>query len=143
VTVFVDTSALYALLDKADDEHDAAEVTFRGLRGQHLVTHAYVIVETAALAARRLGSTSTALLFDGLLGVVETEAVDASLHREAITAYRAAGPRSVSLVDRTSFAFMRRRAIGSAFAFDADFAAAVFEVVPMQGVGDSGVVAGG
>lgn len=129
MTVFVDTSALYALLDKRDAEHGAARAVFGELRGQHLVTHAYVVVETAALAARRLGPQGTALLFDGILGVVETEPVDASLHLDAVAAYRAGASRSPSLVDRTSFAFMRRHAIRSAFAFDADFRAAGFDLV--------------
>jgi uncharacterized protein len=133
VTVFVDTSALYALLDKDDDEHEAAEAAFRALRGQDLVTHAYVVVETAALAARRLGPEGTAPLFDGILSVVETEAVDGALHREAVAAYRTAGSRSVSLVDRTSFEFMRRHAIGSAFTFDADFRTAGFDLIPTPG----------
>lgn len=127
--VFVDTSALYALLDQDEDMHRSASEVFHVLRGQRLVTHAYVVVETAALVARRLGPDATARLLESILPVIEVEAVDSSLHREAVAAYRAAGSRSVSLVDRTSFQFMRRHAITTAFAFDDDFPAAGFDLV--------------
>lgn len=143
MTVFVDTSALYALLDKSDAEHDAADAAFQELRGQHLLTHAYVVVETAALTARCLGREGTDLLFDGILAVVETVTVDAALHRDALAAYRAASSGSVSLVDRTSFELMRRHGIASAFAFDADFRAAGFDLYPTRVMGSEGPRQGG
>lgn len=55
---------------------------------------------------------------------------EAGLHRRAITAMLAARRRPVSLVDWTSFEVMRSRGIGSAFAFDDDFAAQGFTVLP-------------
>lgn len=129
MSAFVDTSALYALLDEDEARHESAAAAFRSLRGERLVTHAYVVVETAALVARRLGVGATSQLFDAILPAVEVEAVDAALHREAVTAYRASGSGSVSLVDRTSFEFMRRHALTVAFAFDEDFRAAGFDLV--------------
>jgi predicted nucleic acid-binding protein len=139
VSIFVDTSALYALLDKADGQHQAAITLFRAMHGASLVTHAYVVVEAASLAARRLPPEGTTLLFDGLLPAIDVNPVDASLHREAVAAYRAAASRSVSLVDRTSFQFMRRHSITMAFAFDTDFQAAGFDLVqpaPLEVVAD-------
>jgi len=129
VTVFVDTSALYALVDEDEDMHRTARGILHALRGQRLATHAYVLVETMALVARRLPPAVTVRLLDGILPIVEVEMVDVSLHREALAAYRASGSRSVSLVDRTSFEYMRRRSITTAFAFDADFETAGFDLV--------------
>ncbi len=119
-----------ALLSVDDDSHEAAKACFRELRGRRLVTHAYVIVETPALVARRLAPDATTTLFDGILPTIEVEGVDGPLYREAVAAYRAAGSRSVSLVDRTGVEFMRRHGITSAFAFDADFRTAGFDVIP-------------
>lgn len=129
MTVFVDTSALYALLDRADGQHQVATTLFRAMHGERLVTHTYVVVESASLVARRLPPEGTTLLFDGLLPVIDVDPVDASLHREAVAAYRASGSRSVSLVDRTSFEFMRRHELTTAFAFDTDFQTAGFVLV--------------
>jgi len=51
VIVFVDTSALFALLDRDDDFHSAARSFFPELATRTLVTHNYVVVETIALDA--------------------------------------------------------------------------------------------
>ena len=54
--IFVDTSALLALLDRDDEFHARAATVIRSLGADDaLLTHEYVIVETTALAQRRLG----------------------------------------------------------------------------------------
>ncbi|MGH8924283.1 MAG: type II toxin-antitoxin system VapC family toxin [Acidimicrobiia bacterium] len=130
MTVFVDTSALYATLDAADPVHPLAARAFFSLRGEELMTHNYVVVESAALVQRRLGSAALRDLADGLLGPVQIVFVDNELHASALTALLASRRRGVSLVDHTSFEVMRRRGITRAFAFDADFVAEGFETVP-------------
>lgn len=121
MTTFVDTSALYALMDETDANHAAAAALFHQLRGSALVTHAYVIVETLALVGRRLPWPATERLMDDLLAVVEVRPVDPALHAAAWSVYRESGTAGVSFVDRTSFAFMRAQGITQAFAFDDDF----------------------
>ena len=124
--VFVDTSALLAILDEDDRYHREAAETFRALMaGTELVTHNYVEVETLTLARRRLGRGAVARLTDRLLPSMTTIWVDEPLHRAALAAHRAAGA-SVSLVDNVSFEVMRREGIDRAFAFDADFEAQGF-----------------
>jgi predicted nucleic acid-binding protein len=130
VSVFVDTSALYALLDADDADHVSVRQAFEGLRDVELRTHAYVVVESLALVSRRLGRVAADDLIDRLLPVIEVEPVDAALHSLALTAVRDAGSPGISFVDRTSLAYMRLRAIEAAFTFDADFARPGFEVVP-------------
>jgi predicted nucleic acid-binding protein len=132
VRVFVDTSALLALLDEDDDHHHEAAAAMRFLIATaELVTHNYVHVEVLALARRRLGPMAVGKLMDGLLPALTTTWVDEPLHRASLAAHRAAGP-GVSLVDRVSFEVMRREGIDQAFAFDADFEAQGFgrPVVP-------------
>jgi uncharacterized protein len=121
VTTFVDTSALYALLDEDDANHRLAAEGFRSLRGGDLVTHTYVIVETLALVGRRLPWPASARLLDVFLPLIDVRPVDDALHRAAVVAYREAGAASVSFVDRTSFGFMRAHGVPRAFAFDDDF----------------------
>lgn len=124
--VFVDTSALLAILDEDDRYHREAAETFRALMvGTELVTHNYVEVETLTLARRRLGPGAVARLTDRLLPPMTTIWVDEPLHRAALAAHRADGA-SVSLVDNVSFEVMRREGIDRAFAFDADFEAQGF-----------------
>jgi predicted nucleic acid-binding protein len=129
MSVFVDTSALYALLDEADAYHVDASDTLRRLVGAELVTHAFVVVETAALVGRRLPWPASERLVDGLLPVVDVAPVDAELFAGALSAYRRWGSAGISLVDQTSFAFMRARGVRRAFAFDDDFPREGFELV--------------
>ncbi|MGH2407391.1 MAG: type II toxin-antitoxin system VapC family toxin [Candidatus Limnocylindrales bacterium] len=133
MTTYVDTSVLYALLDDDDAMHSLADDTFRFLvNGEELITSNYVVLESAAIVQHRLGSEATRDLFDRLLPLIAVAWVDERLHATAVTSLLAASSRRVSLVDWTSFAFMRSRAIDKAFTFDGDFVAQGFEVVPQS-----------
>lgn len=129
MTVFVDTSALYALIDEADARHAEASDALRRLVGTELMTHTYVVVEACALVGRRLPWPATERLIGGLLPVIDVRSVDADLHAAAMGGYRRSASASVSLVDQASFALMRSLGVGRAFAFDDDFAREGFELV--------------
>jgi predicted nucleic acid-binding protein len=133
LTTFVDTSALYALLDADDRNHRAASAWFErwvGAPDERLVTHTYVVVETAALVHHRLGAPAVRDLFDGLLPAVEVTVIDAPLHERAVAAFLAGLSRRVSFVDRVSFELVRRSGLDRAFGFDRDFARAGIALVP-------------
>jgi uncharacterized protein len=132
VTVFVDTSAFFAVLDLDADEHRAAVGAFERLIEQQepLVSHEYVVVEAIALIQRRSGLAPVGRFVDDLLAPVNVEWVDRELHLEAREAMLAGGRRGVSLVDWTSFLVMRRRGISTAFTFDDDFRSQGFDVLP-------------
>ena len=130
MTLFVDTSGILALIDRDDRSHAGTTEAFVLGRSQPLVTHAYVVVETLAAARRRFGATVAAEIIDHVLPAIEVTPVDAELHATALVAFRGSIGSSVSLVDRTSFAFMAREGIARAIALDADFRTAGFETLP-------------
>jgi predicted nucleic acid-binding protein len=136
--IFVDTSALYALLDRSDANHGEAGGIWQDLleRREPLVTHNYVVVEAVALVQRRLGMGAVRTLVDDVLGVVRVLWVDEVLHHSAVTALLASGKRDVSLVDRVSFELMQRQRVDRAFAFDEDFVVHGFTAVPPLPEGD-------
>jgi len=129
--IFVDTSAIFALLHAEDENHRLAADTFGNLvRVEQLVTHNYVVLETAALAQRRLGVEAVRALHDDLLPIFEVDWVGESVHSAAYAALIVSASRTVSLVDYVSFETMRRRGINDAFAFDPDFVASGFSILP-------------
>lgn len=134
MTVFVDTSALYALLDRNDRFHEDARVTWTELLSDAtaLMTSNYVLVETFALVQRRLGMEAVRGCADRLLPVVETVWIADDDHETALGALLAADRRDLSLVDCASFSVMRRSGIRRVFAFDPHFAEQGFELVPGQ-----------
>lgn len=131
MSVFVDTSALIAYLDADDPRNPAAVGAFRDLvEREALVTHNYVVAESAAVVHRRMGPVATRLLLEDVVPVLEVVWVDADLHGAAVGAFLAALRRRTSLVDWVSFEAMRRLGIRRAFAFDRDFEAQGFGTIP-------------
>jgi len=123
VSVFVDTSALLAVLHAGDDNHTRAARAFRALleTNEELVTTSYVLVETTALLQHRFGLAAVRGFQDDVVPVLGIEWVDAELHAEGTAALVTAGRRELSLVDCVSFASMRRHGIAQAFHFDRHF----------------------
>jgi predicted nucleic acid-binding protein len=122
VTVFVDTSALYALLSVSDRDHERARTTFaRLLDDEPLVSHNYVELETISLVHARHGRRPLPRL-RALLDVIECVWVDEELHAAAWERVARRGRTGPSFVDLVSFEVMARLELTTAFAFDDDFA---------------------
>ena len=128
---FLDTSAIYALADRADPNHQQAVEQLAILLAQEerLLTHNYVLVESVALIQHRLGLPA-ALQLAGDAATFEMEWVTAQTHSLALRQLRASRRRQVSLVDSVSFVVMKARGVSMAFAFDRHFEQAGFRLVP-------------
>lgn len=134
MTTFVDSSAIYAVLDADDQFHPPAADAWQGLlaQGEQLLSTNYVLVEAFALVQRRLGMRAVQVLQDDLLPVIGVEWIDERGHYSGVMALLTANRRGLSLVDCISFETMRRLGIDSAFAFDADFEEQGFSLTPNQ-----------
>lgn len=131
MTLFVDTSALYALLDHDDPNHQSAKAFWSSLPDDETpITHNCVLLETCALIQRRLGVEALRSLVDEVMQPISTLFVDEGLHQTAVATVLAARRREVSLVDRVSFEVMRRLSLTTAFAFDAHFTEFGFQALP-------------
>jgi predicted nucleic acid-binding protein len=132
VTAFVDTSALYAALDRSDAHHRRAAEALRRLISEDavLVTSNYVLVETTALLQGRLGMDAVRTFHGDLAPLLQVEWIAEVRHQAGMEATLAAGRRKLSLVDCTSFQIMREAGIATAFCFDQHFPEQGFEVIP-------------
>lgn len=132
--ILIDTSGLYAVLDRDDDNHPAARTAWTDLLAteQTLVITNYVLVETTAIVQHRLGMGAVRLLHGDIVPAAEIHWITQADHLHAQHALLAADRRKVSLVDCSSFYIMRSRMITTAFAFDPHFREQGFEVVPVS-----------
>ena len=127
--IFVDTSAVLALANTRDSHHIEAVASLESMmsEGQALLTHNYVLVESAALLQNRLGlESSLAFLSDAERFTVHW--VSPSDHAEAVELLKDRNRRGLSLVDCMSFVVMRQYSVKLALAFDADFEAEGFDI---------------
>ena len=131
MSVFVDTSALYAVLDADDGKHSPACAEWqRLLLNSSLVTTNYVLVETTALLQHRLGVEAVRTFEQDVCPVLGLEWTDAARHAAGMASVLAAGRRGLSLVDCVSFAAMRDLGLRDVFAFDGHFAEQGFCCLP-------------
>ncbi len=121
--VFIDTSAIYALLVRTDRRHPEAHKAFDKLRarGDVLICTSYVLVETYALLARRVGRAAVRVFRTDIEPLLDIVWVDRDLHETGLDHWLQSRRRRSSLVDAVSFAVIRRHAVDEAFAFDRDF----------------------
>jgi predicted nucleic acid-binding protein len=121
MSLFVDTSIWYAAADKSDVNNSRAKAVLSG--GEPLVTTDHVLVETWTLIRHRLGRRAAERFWEGLrseAAIIEiVGAADLDSAWEMGRSYR---DQDFSMVDRTSFAVMRRLGIERAASFDDHFA---------------------
>lgn len=129
MSLFVDTSIWYAAADSGDLSNVRAKATLRDR--EPLVTSDHVLVETWNLLHHKLGRNVAERFWEGLRsGIAAIEAVgpaDLEAAWEIGCSWR---DHDFSIVDRTSFAIMRRLGIERVASLDEDFA--VFRFGPKR-----------
>jgi predicted nucleic acid-binding protein len=129
--VFVDTSAWYAFVDRADPSHDPVVATFKARRGR-LVTSDYVFDEIVTLlryragwaAAHRLGET---LWSDRIAQLARISPGDCEA---AWRLFARRDDQRLSFTDCTSVALMQRLKLTVAITLDSDFRALGLVTLP-------------
>lgn len=119
--VLWDSSAILALLDADDADHDRAVAVARRIASERrpsFITN-YIEVETHALLLRRLGrALAREWLLSGGLPVVRALPEEEDRAREIVMRH---SDRDWSLCDAISFAILDVRGIRRAFTFDRHF----------------------
>lgn len=119
--IMIDTSAIYALLDKSDNLHQQSFALFQELSTKPVtvVITNFILAECHALLANRLSPEIARSWLKGLCWPVEriTEE-DEQRAKEIIFTYI---DKSFSYTDATTFAVMERLGINEVLAFDQHF----------------------
>jgi predicted nucleic acid-binding protein len=121
-SVFVDTSAFFALADQTDRLHHQA-LQYVQSTDRLLITSNVIVHETITLLRMRLGYEPALQFGLRLLGEVTTPIIRVTSADEerAWAIFRQYPDKRFSFADCTSFVIMKRLGIGTAFAFDEDF----------------------
>jgi predicted nucleic acid-binding protein len=132
MSVFVDTSALIAVMASSDSLHGPAVRAWLELLDgdEALVTTNYVLVETCSLLQHRFGLACLRRFRSEGAGALGVWWVTAEQHDAALAAVLAADRQDLSLVDCASFAVMRDLGLEQAFTVDSHFDEQGFRVVP-------------
>jgi predicted nucleic acid-binding protein len=121
MSLFVDTSIWYAAADRSEISNSRAKAVLSG--GEALVTTDHILIETWTLIRRRLGRRAAEQFWEGLRsGVAAVETVGPADLDTAWEIGKSHRDQDFSIVDRTSFAVMRRLGIERAASLDGDFA---------------------
>jgi predicted nucleic acid-binding protein len=120
MTVFVDTSAWFAAVDRDDRWHGRAREILAS--GEALITSDHVLVESWLLMSNRINRDTAHRFWESLRdGIADIEWVIASDLDAAWTIGLLFPDQHFSLIDCTSFALMERLGLTRAASFDDDF----------------------
>lgn len=129
MSLFVDTSIWYAVADSSDRSNSRAKAILKS--GEALLTSDHVLVETWTLLHHKLQRKAAERFWEGLrsgIAIIETVGpADLETAWDIGVSWR---DQDFSIVDRTSFAVMRRLGIDRVASLDDDFA--VFRFGPKR-----------
>jgi len=129
MSLFVDTSIWYAAADSSDRSNARSKAILKS--GETLVTSDHVLVETWTLLHHKLERKAAEGFWEGLRsGIALIEAVTLADLEVALDIGVSWHDQDFPLVDRTSFAVMRRLGIDRVASLDAHFA--VFRFGPRR-----------
>lgn len=120
--VFIDSSAIVALVDQDDASHEDAVTAYRGLvaSGYRLFTTNYVVSETYDLLRTGVGhAIARQWLKDSALATYHADEQDERRARR--TVLRARGAQGLTMTDAISLVVMERFGVADAFAVDPNF----------------------
>ena len=130
--VFVDTSALYAALNRTDAAHERVAPVLQTLLDSEatLVTTSFVLIETVSLLQARVGLEAAREFMLTMVPALDVAWVDSDLCARGVEGWATGGHRDVSLVDCISFALMHELHLPHALTLDRHFAERGFAVIP-------------
>jgi len=120
--IFVDTSALFALLNPRDEKHEAAKDWFKKEKPRFVLTD-YIVDELLTLAISRVDKKFALTVSKRLSNEVlaKIEKVSEEDFYAAWKIFDKYQDKEWSLTDCASYVFIKRLGIRRAFAFDSHF----------------------
>jgi predicted nucleic acid-binding protein len=131
MSVFADTSSLYAAVVRSEERHRECLALFEKLLegGRVIQTTNYVVLETTALLQHRIGLDPVRDFDQRVLPLINVHWVSSDLHQRGMRRLLRENKRTLSLTDSVSFEFMEAAGLRDAFSLDRHFADAGFRLL--------------
>ena len=131
MSVFADTSSLYAAVVRSEERHRECLALFEKLLegGRVIQTTNYVVLETTALLQHRIGLDPLRDFDQRVLPLINVHWVSSDLHQRGMRRLLRENKRTLSLTDSVSFEFMEAAGLRDAFSLDRHFADAGFRLL--------------
>jgi predicted nucleic acid-binding protein len=131
MSVFADTSSLYAAIVHSEERHRDCLALFEELleAGRAIKTTNYVVLETAALLQHRIGTSPVRDFDERILPLMTVHWVSGDLHRRGVRRLLRENKRTLSLTDCVSFEFMESEGLRDVFSLDRQFAEVGFRLL--------------
>ncbi|MBU4313975.1 MAG: PIN domain-containing protein [Actinobacteria bacterium] len=132
MSIFIDTSAFFAILDSGDEFHKESKDTFLRLIGDKEIFHSsnYITIETIVLVQNRLGLDAVRAFQDDIVPIINIHWIDERIHNIAVSSLLIARRKNISFIDYTSFELMRLLGLKKVFTFDKHFEEQSFKLLP-------------
>ena len=132
MNTFIDTAAFLAVLNANDPYHLLAKQSWEEMLTSDvtLFSSNYITLETTALLQHRFGMEAVRMFESDVLPIIEIVWIEATVHKQGMSALLVANRRDLSLVDCTSFEIMRQTGLDTVFTFDPHFREHGFSVIP-------------
>ena len=128
--IFIDTSALVALFDRSDNNHQKAKTLLEIIRNNKikLLMSDYIFDETITTVLSNAGHKNAIKIGEFILGsnIVELSWLDESVVMKAWEYFKRHSDKEYSFTDCTTFILMKEMKLSNFFAFDEDFVKAGF-----------------
>ena len=125
MSIFVDASAFYALLNKKDDLHEEALSISKSLAetNEVLVTSNYTLAEAYTVIRSKLGfKTAESFIAEIRKNGIQVTWIDEEVHNRGLEIFlENKEPRDLSFFDYVDLALMESLGIEKAFSFDRHF----------------------
>jgi len=135
MSVFADTSSIYAAIVRTEEHHRQCLRLLEDLleSGRAIETTSYVVLETSALLQNRIGLDPLRDFEEHILPLLSVLYVTKELHHRGIRRLLRENKRYLSLTDCISFEFMEQEGLREAFSLDRHFAEAGFRLLSRTG----------
>ncbi len=128
--IFIDTSALVALFDRSDNNHQKAKILLEIIRNnkRKLLMSDYIFDETITTVLSNAGHKTAVEIGEFILGsnIVELSWLDESIIMKAWEYFKRHSDKEYSFTDCTTFMLMKEMKLSNFFSFDEDFVKAGF-----------------